>query len=52
MADLNAIKELVIKGKAADVKVAVQKAIDEKVGVKDILEKGLIAGMGYAGERF
>jgi len=52
MADLNAIKELVIKGKAADVKVAVQKAIDEKVGVKDILEKGLIAGMGYVGERF
>ncbi|MEI7905025.1 MAG: corrinoid protein [Candidatus Firestonebacteria bacterium] len=52
MADLNAIKELVIKGKAADVKALVQKAIDEKVGVKDILEQGLIAGMGYVGARF
>ena len=52
MADLNLIKEMVIKGQAAKVKELVQKAIDEKVRVQDILSNGLIAGMGYVGERF
>lgn len=52
MADLKAIADNVIKGQAPKVKELVQKAIDEKVAVKDILEQGLIAGMGYIGEKF
>lgn len=52
MADLKAIADLVIKGQAPKVKELVQKAINEKVPVSDILEKGLIAGMSYIGEKF
>ena len=52
MADLKEIADNVIKGQAPKVKELVSKAISEKVNVKDILEKGLIAGMSYIGERF
>jgi 5-methyltetrahydrofolate--homocysteine methyltransferase len=52
MADLNAIAEKLIAGKADDVKALVQAAIDEEAAPKDILEQGLIAGMNEVGRRF
>ena len=52
MADLNAIAETLIAGKADDVKALVQAAIDDGTDVKAILEDGLIAGMNEVGRRF
>ena len=52
MADLNAIAEKLIAGKADDVKALVQAAIDEGAEPKAILEDGLIAGMNEVGRRF
>ena len=52
MADLKALSELVQKGKAKEVEAAVQQALKENMPVKDILEKGLIAGMSVVGEKF
>jgi len=52
MADLNAIAEKLIAGKADDVKQLVQQAVDEGVGPKDILDQGLITGMNEVGRRF
>jgi len=52
MADLAAISAMLQKGQAAKVKELVQQAVNEKVPVKDILEKGLIAGMSVIGEKF
>lgn len=40
------------KGKAKDVKALVTQAIEEGIPVKDILEKGLLDGMGIIGEKF
>lgn len=40
------------KGKAKAVNELVQKAIDEGMPAKDILEKGLLDGMGIIGEKF
>ncbi len=39
-------------GKAKAVEELVQKALDGGVPVRDILEKGLLAGMGVVGEKF
>jgi len=52
MSNLAEISELLQKGKAKDVKALVQKAVDEKVPVEDILNKGLLAGMDIVGEKF
>lgn len=52
MADLNAIAENIISGKAQEVKNLVQEALNEDTPVGDILNKGLIAGMNVVGERF
>lgn len=52
MADLNAISALLQKGKAKDVCELVQKAITEGVSPKEILDKGLLSGMGIIGEKF
>ncbi len=52
MVDVNTISEKLIAGKANDVKVLVQQAIDGGVPVRDILDKGLIAGMNEVGRRF
>ncbi len=49
---LEQIKENLMKGKANDVKTLVQQALTEKIGAADILNKGLLAGMGLIGERF
>lgn len=52
MADLNEISEKLQKGKAKDVEKLVADALAEGMPVKDILEKGLIAGMSIIGEKF
>ena len=48
----NGISELLQKGKAKDIVVAVEKALGEGAAAKDILEKGLISGMNVIGEKF
>lgn len=52
MAILEQIAENLIKGKAKDVRELVEKAVQEKIPVADILNKGLLAGMSVVGERF
>jgi len=52
MADLQAIAENLIKGKAPEVKRLVQEALDAGVAPGDILEDGLIAGMNVVGDKF
>jgi len=48
----NEISELLQKGKAKDIVVSVQKALDEGASPKDILEKSLMAGMNIVGGKF
>ena len=48
----NEISELLQKGKAKDIVVTVQKALDEGASPKDILEKALMAGMNIVGDKF
>lgn len=43
---------LLQKGKMKDLKVEVQAALDSGANALDILEKGLMSGMGIIGERF
>lgn len=52
MSTLNEISEMLQKGRAKNVKALVQQAIDEGIDAKDILEGGLLAGMGIIGEKF
>lgn len=52
MALLQDISENLQKGKAKIVKELVQQAIDEGMSAKDILEQGLLAGMGIIGGKF
>jgi len=52
MADLAALADALIKGDRDTTARLTQQAVDEGVGPKDILEQGLIAGMGVVGERF
>ena len=52
MSILSDISEALQQGKAKNVKELVQKAIDEKISAKEILEEGLLAGMGIIGEKF
>lgn len=52
MAILDEISEFLQKGRAPIVKEKVQAALDEGISAKDILEKGLLAGMGVVGEKF
>ncbi|MEG2020999.1 MAG: corrinoid protein, partial [Oscillospiraceae bacterium] len=52
MSLLTDISENLQKGKAKIVKELVQQAIDEGLEVKDILEQGLLSGMGIIGEKF
>ncbi len=49
---LGQISEALQKGKAKDVKELVQQAIDQGITAKDILEKGLLEGMGIIGGKF
>jgi 5-methyltetrahydrofolate--homocysteine methyltransferase len=52
MADLQAIADNLIKGKAPEVKRLVQEAMDEGAAPEKILDEGLIAGMDVVGVKF
>ena len=52
MSILLEISENLQKGKAKVVKELVQKALDEQIPAKEILEHGLLAGMDIVGEKF
>ncbi|MGI6777079.1 MAG: corrinoid protein [Acetivibrionales bacterium] len=52
MSILKEISENLQQGKAKNVKELVQKAIDEGLDAKTILEEGLLDGMGIIGEKF
>ncbi|NLG89354.1 MAG: cobalamin-binding protein [Clostridiaceae bacterium] len=52
MSILMEISENLQKGRAKNVKELVQKAIDEGYSVNEILEDGLLHGMGIIGEKF
>ena len=52
MADLSALAENLINGKAPEVKELTQKALDDDVAPVEILNGGLIKGMSVVGERF
>ncbi len=49
---LDLISEALQKGKAKDVKVMVQEALDAGVPASDVLNQGLLAGMGIIGGKF
>ena len=49
---LNNISTLLQQGRAPKVKEKVQEALDQGVAAKDILEQGLLDGMGVIGEKF
>lgn len=52
MSILNEISEFLQQGRAKNVKELVQKAIDEGIDVKTILDEGLLHGMGIIGGKF
>ena len=52
MADLQALADALIKGNRNMVVQLTQEALKQGVPPQDILEKGLIAGMGVIGKRF
>ena len=52
MADLSALAENLINGKANETKELTQKALDEGVPPGEVLNGGLIKGMNVVGERF
>ena len=52
MSTLEDISALLQKGRANEVKANVQKAIDEGIPAKSILEDGLMAGMNIIGGKF
>ncbi len=52
MSILNEISEQLQKGKAKIVKELVQQAIDEGIPAQEILDGGLLTGMGIIGEKF
>ena len=52
MSILKEISENLQKGKAKIVKQLVQQAIDEGVPAHQILDDGLLSGMGVVGEKF
>jgi 5-methyltetrahydrofolate--homocysteine methyltransferase len=52
MADLKALAEALISGKADETQRLTQEAVDGGVPVKQVLDEGLIAGMSVVGTRF
>ena len=52
MSVLEDISALLQRGRAPKVKEAVQQALDEGISAQEILEKGLLDGMGIIGEKF
>ncbi|MDK2800880.1 MAG: hypothetical protein PWP27_1578 [Clostridiales bacterium] len=52
MSILNEISQYLQQGRAKNVKELVQKALDEGMDAKTILEEGLLSGMNIIGEKF
>lgn len=52
MADLQALAQAIINGKAPDAKSLTESALAEGVKPGDILNNGLVAGMSVVGEKF
>jgi len=52
MADLQALAEALIKGDRNTVVELTEKALTEGVSPEEVLNEGLVAGMGVVGERF
>ena len=52
MADLGKIAESLIAGKIDEVKSQTQEAVDAGEKPEQIMQQGLLAGMGVVGERF
>ncbi len=52
MTDLNEISRALQAGKAKQVKLLVQQAIDDGLDAQSILEQGLLSGMAVIGEKF
>ncbi|MDC7245847.1 MAG: corrinoid protein [Sphaerochaetaceae bacterium] len=52
MVDMNALSELLQRGKAKDVKEMTQQAVDEGISVQTILDDGLLSGMNVIGVKF
>jgi methanogenic corrinoid protein MtbC1 len=52
MSLLDQIKDNLMKGKANEVKTLVTQAMQEKIMVVDILNKGLLDGMSVIGDKF
>ncbi|MDR1573375.1 MAG: corrinoid protein [Clostridiales Family XIII bacterium] len=52
MAILDEISEMVQKGKAKDVVALVNRALDDGLSAQEILDRGLLKGMGELGVRF
>ena len=52
MALIQEISEFLQKGRAKDVKALVEQALDEGMDPKEILNKGLLAGMMIIGAKF
>jgi 5-methyltetrahydrofolate--homocysteine methyltransferase len=52
VADLEALAQAIINGKAPDAKAITEAALAEGVGPGDILNKGLVAGMAVVGTKF
>ena len=52
MTDLNEISRALQSGKAKQVKLLVQQAIDDGLDAQSILEQGLLSGMAVIGEKF
>ena len=50
--NFNEISDLLQRGKAKDIVVAVEKALNDGAAAADILEKGLISGMNIIGGKF
>jgi 5-methyltetrahydrofolate--homocysteine methyltransferase len=52
MFDFQTLKDKLFQGDVASVENLVRQAVSEKVAVEDILNKGLIAGMDFVGQKF
>ena len=52
MSDLKAIADAVIAGEADRIKELIQGALDQGMGVQQVLDDGIIAGMNVVGENF
>lgn len=52
MADLQALAQAIINGKAPEAKALTEQALAEGVSAADVLNSGLVAGMNVVGEKF